>query len=109
MIGNVGIAPEKYWSYTLRENTLLATAFQNRDESSWMKFRNVEYAIYNTSFSMNGKKIFKSIKKPQDLYSLPSEERKKNSAGVLDIERATKAWEEARKLHKRNGSRQTKL
>ena len=40
--------------------------------------RRLEFAIYNTCFAgMNGDKPFKKLKKPEDLYKLPSEMIKK--------------------------------
>ena len=38
--------------------------------------RNLEFAIYTTTFAgMNGVQVYKKIKKPTDLYSLPSDNR----------------------------------
>ncbi len=57
-----------------------------------MRIRNLEYANYATTFGFNGKKVFKNIKKPQDLYTLQSEIRIKNTnTAVFDLARAEEA------------------
>ena len=76
----------------------MAQAFRTQDELSWMQTRNIEYANYATTFSMNGKRVFRSIKKPKDLYTLPSEDRqivKKKNTAVFDLERAEKAYNQS--------------
>jgi len=41
---------------------------------AWDKVRNLEFAIYNTTFAgMSGEKPYKKIKKPSDLYKLPTD------------------------------------
>ena len=67
-----------------------------------MQTRNIEYSNYATTFGFNGKKIFRSIKKPKDLYTLPSEERKivKKTTAVFDLERAEKAYNKSNKIPK---------
>ena len=70
----------------------MAQSYQHQTEESWMQTRNLEYASYTTTFGMNGKKIFKGIKKPQDLYKLPTEIRvKKTNTAVFDLDRAEEA------------------
>ena len=52
------------------------------DEEGWAQTRNIEFAIYNTSInSMNGKKNFRKVKKPSDLYKLPSDPEEKVVTG----------------------------
>ena len=54
--------------FKARENVL------ERDD---IKSRDLEFAIYNTCFAgMNGDRPFKKIKKPSDLYRLPSDDIK---------------------------------
>ena len=66
--------PEKFWTNTLRENALLAKKVSNDEEHLLMLTRNIEFANYNTCFAgMNGTKVYKNIKRPRDLYKLPSD------------------------------------
>ena len=47
---------------------------QNENTTRWEHTRNIEFAQYNVQYnSMNGKKIFKNLKRPRDLYELPSD------------------------------------
>ena len=44
------------------------------DSETWSKVRNIEFAIYNTTFAgMSGEQPFKKIRKPNDLYKLPTD------------------------------------
>ncbi len=71
-----------------------------------MRTRNLEYANYASTFGANGKKVFRNIKKPQDLYKLPTENRiKKTTTAVFDLDRAEKALNKSNnkpKWHKTN-------
>lgn len=38
----------------------------------WERTRNIEFSLYNVQYNgMSGKKLFKNIRKPRDLYGLP--------------------------------------
>ncbi len=40
----------------------------------WDKTRNIEFAVYNSTFAgMSGKKVFDKVRKPRDLYTLPTD------------------------------------
>ncbi len=56
---------------------MLLNRFNQSEIRKWERFRNLEFTIYNTAISMNGKKYYNKIKKAQDLYPLgndPQEE-----------------------------------
>ena len=66
--------PDEFWTGTLRELYLIAKFYENDQNSRWQRTRNIEFAQYNVQYNaMNGKKIFKNLKKPRDLYELPSD------------------------------------
>ena len=51
---------------------MLKTAFNHKQLLDWEKVRNIEFSAYNTQYgAMSGKKIFKDMKSPKDLYTLP--------------------------------------
>ena len=53
---------------------MICDAFEHKQLLEWQRTRNIEFALYNVQYgAMNGKKIFKNIKSPQDLYTLPSD------------------------------------
>lgn len=55
----------------------------------WDKVRNLEFAAYNTTFAgMNGERPFKKIRKPKDLYKLPTDNQFSGPIKI-DKERAT--------------------
>lgn len=54
-MGTVGIDPDRYWRYTLRELDYQSKAF----ETELKMHQGVEHAIYDVVFGFNGKKIFK--------------------------------------------------
>ena len=73
-IGHIGIDPDKFWKYTIFENILLKQAYDNAEQMEWQRARRIEFAIYNSQYgAMNGKKIFKNIKSPKDVYPLVSD------------------------------------
>ena len=40
----------------------------------WEKNRSLEFTMYNTTFAgMSGKKVFDKVRKPMDLYTLPTD------------------------------------
>ena len=49
---------------------------ENQYEKQLELQRNLEFAIYTTTFAgMSGVQVYKGIKKPSDLYKLPSDKR----------------------------------
>ena len=53
---------------------MLYKAFEYKETLEWQKTRRIEFAMYDTQFGgFSGKKIFKSLKSPSDLYALPSD------------------------------------
>lgn len=54
-MGTVGIDPDEYWRYTLRELDYKSKSF----ETDLVKHQMLEHAIYDVQFGFNGKKIFK--------------------------------------------------
>ena len=54
-MGTIGIDPDKYWLYTLKELSYKAKAYENEV----MLIQSVEHAVYDVQFGFNGKKIFK--------------------------------------------------
>lgn len=54
-MGVVGIDPDKYYKYTLKELTYIAEAY----EREYNSVRQVEHAIYDVQYGFSGKKIFK--------------------------------------------------
>lgn len=72
------MTPTSFWNSTLRELFLMGMAHDNRELRAWERTRNIEFAMYNTQYgAMSGKKIFKSIKSPKDLYTLASDKNNK--------------------------------
>lgn len=66
----------------MRENTLLAKNVGHNKENELISQRNLEFAIYNTTFAgINGEKVYRKIKKPEDLYRLPSDKVEKPLSG----------------------------
>ena len=42
--------------------------------NEWERTRNLEFSLYNVQYNqMNGKKMFKNLKRPRDLYELASD------------------------------------
>ena len=81
-LGFIGIDPIKYWDYTLKQLDYMAKCREKYSEENWMRNRNVEFAIYNASINaMNGKQNFRRLKKPADLYKLPSDPKEKAITG----------------------------
>ena len=51
--------------------------------------RNLEFTLYNTTFAgMSGVKVFKSMKKPQDLYPLSSDNKNYKPIKIDKVEQA---------------------
>ncbi len=92
----VGIEPDKFWKYTLRESGLLAKAFRENNTAQWEHTRQIEFALRDSTvlLPMGAKKIvkvFDTLKAPTDLYRLPADERIPKKEIVIDKERAEKA------------------
>ncbi len=69
----VGIDPQKYYLNTIRNNAYIAKAWEHQQLTDWERTRYISFSVYNTSFSMNGKPIFKKIKQPKDLFKLSTD------------------------------------
>lgn len=71
MCAVVGVDPNQYWRNTIRQNSFIRDKFEREEEQLWLRNRQIEFALYNTSVNaMNGKKNFPGVKKPSDLYKL---------------------------------------
>ena len=81
---------------------MLGEAYENNKENLWLVGRQIEFANYCSSVnSMNGKQNFKKLKKPSDLYSLPSdkiEPKKKQEVVIPTQEHALRKIREAHKI-----------
>ena len=66
-----------------------------------MTTRNIEFAIYNSTYAgMSGTRPFKKIKKPSDVYKLPSDSVVSSKPVKIDKDRQRKAVEAAKKVLK---------
>ena len=77
---------------------MLGEAHENNKEHEWFLTRQLEFAIYRSSIGgMSGKPNFKTVKKPQDLYVLPSEKKpiKKKKLIIPDRKHALSKIQEA--------------
>ena len=93
--------PDDFWSYTMRELYLTCSAFQLHQHFEWERTRNVEFANYNVQYNFTtGKKVFKSIKKPSDLYELPTDVTINRKPIKIDKERQLRAVERHKKTYK---------
>jgi hypothetical protein len=94
------IAPKIFWTLTLRQVLLLINQNNHNDTKLWDKVRNLEFTTYNTAFAgMSGERPFKKIKKPSDLYRLPTDTVRLSSIKV-DKERAVGDVEQMKKHFK---------
>lgn len=89
---DAGVDPKKFWTLTLRQVLLLIQRSRNKVYSQWELNRQIEFAIYNTTFAgMSGERPFKNIKKPKDLYRLPTDQTKvvgvDNEMAKVNVER----------------------
>ena len=58
----------------MRELRLMCKRYEHDQLLRWQRTRNIEFAQYNVQYNqMNGKKVFKNIRSPKDLYALPSD------------------------------------
>ena len=88
-VGSVGMEPDTFWGNTPLENYLFAKSHAKNEELLMILTRNIEFSNYNTAYAgMNGKRVFKKIKRPSDLYKLPSD-----SVNELKVDK--KAFESA--------------
>ena len=82
---------------------MLVQRYENQENSLWTKVRNIEYANYNTAFAgMNGTRPFKSIKKPTDLYKLPSDIPVRGKKIKIDKDRVINKVEQFKKKQWKN-------
>ena len=93
MVIHATIPISEFWSNTMAENVMLSKIADNRLNREDAIVRNIEFTLYKTTYAgMNGEKVFKAIKKPQDLYRLPIDDTKKSFDGVFrkDLAEAAK-------------------
>ena len=83
MLGKYGVDPLLYWKYTLKELDFIAKSFEHKNSLDWERTRNIELATYSSVITMNGKQAFK-LKKPSDLYALPTDAIKVNKTIKID-------------------------
>ena len=75
-MGVIGVDPDKFWRYTLRELNLIAKAYQENQELEWLRARRLEFAIRKSAYipacmSKKGSvQAFKDLKTPKDVYPL---------------------------------------
>lgn len=73
-VSQAGLDPEFFWNSTPKEVSLKCNYTQFQLEQFMRIGRNIEFATYNSVYNfMTGKKTFKKIKKPSDIYKLPSD------------------------------------
>ena len=66
-------------------------AFEHNQILEWERTRNIELSSYASQVTMNGKKAFK-LKKPSDLYELPTDiQRKQIAVKPIDKDRQLRA------------------
>ena len=103
MIGKIGVDPDKFWRYTVRELSLVANAHQHNNILDWERTRHLDYSIKSSSFipacmSKKGSvQAFKQIKQPKDLFELPTDINTYRQI-VIDKERTIAAVEKAKKI-----------
>lgn len=68
----IGIEPSAYYVNTLRNNNHIAKAWSVNKDSQLEMHRYIAYSNFITAVSMNGKALFPKIKKPSDLFKIPS-------------------------------------
>ena len=69
----------------MKENTLLARYERDKDMQEWIRTRNIEFAVYSSTFGPNGKKVFTRYKQPKDLYPLEADVKEKPLTGQAAI------------------------
>lgn len=74
-MGVIGMTYEQFRLNTLRENILARKSYLWKEEQKWLRTRNIEFALIQNAkaTSMSKHPPFRSIKKPTDLYKLPSD------------------------------------
>lgn len=77
----MGMDYDKFLLSTFRALGLKSKAYAKSIVDKAYIIRNIEFAIYNSAYAgMKGEKVFKSYKKPSDLYKLPGETDTKQKA-----------------------------
>lgn len=67
-IGQVGIDPDKFWSYTWKENHLLGESYLIQQNLDWERTRFISSMIYNVNCTKKSQMI-----PPDKLFSLPQD------------------------------------
>ena len=95
----VGINADQFWDSTWKYNHLVSEAYEIRENKAWERDRYIAYTIFTSTInSMNGKPVFKAIKKPTDLFSLPQDKAYINKPVKIDKERAARAVDKHKKV-----------
>ena len=61
----------------------MTASFEHRQSLEWERTRNLEFSIYSSTVNFDGKQVFK-VKKPIDMYSLPTDKRSKIKPAKID-------------------------
>ena len=82
---------------------MIGEAYENKKEQLWVLTRQIEFATYRSSIGgMSGKPNFKSVKKPTDLYVLPTDGKiKKSKQDKVIIPTKEHALSKIQEAHKR--------
>lgn len=74
----IGIDPAIYYADTLRNNHKRAQAWENQESEEWKKYRYLAFTIIDSTFAgMNGTKVNKKLKRPEDMFKLPTDVKEK--------------------------------
>ena len=98
----VGIDPQIYYRDTIRNHFKRAFAWENKESEDWKKYRFLAFSIIDWTFAgMEGKKVNKRLKKPEDLFKLPTDNQSLVNIKI-DKEEAAKAVERYKKNLKKD-------
>ena len=96
LCGRVGLSFEEFGLNTIKQNLIVALGHSDKITTELELHRDMIFTMYNTTFAgMDGRKVFKEIKKPQDLYKLPTDTK------VIDVKIDPEAQRRAVERHKR--------
>lgn len=74
-IGVVGIDPDSFWSNTWTNNHRLSECYTLAKHDATELVRYLAFTQLQTAFDANGRKIYKNINKPSDLFALKGESK----------------------------------
>lgn len=96
-VGIVGIHPWEYDYLTWRDCHLMGESYEMSHIKSMEQTRFLAFSVYSATINdMSGKKVFKDIRKPTDLFPLPGDNPNVHIDNY-DAERARKAVEAFKK------------